>query len=103
MSILASSVASSIVVYLILGCFIVVEPLTRKNAAAKSLSRGEFDRGSTIVIGGAFGSSISVLLLTLALNALHSGLLPLPLGAWLGWSGVALMLVGFTVRLWATR
>ena len=84
MAILESSVASSITVYLTLGCFIGVEPLTRKNAAAKSLSRGEFDRGSTVVIGSAFGLSISMLLLTLALNALHIGLLPLPLGAGLG-------------------
>jgi protein-S-isoprenylcysteine O-methyltransferase Ste14 len=103
MSFFTSSVASSIAAYLILGCFLVIEPLTRKNATARSLRRGEFDRGSTLALGIAFGLSISMLLLTLWLNAFGIGLLPRPLGAWVGWSGVTLMLLGLILRLQAAR
>ncbi len=103
MPFLMSSVASSVAAFLILGYFVGIEPRTRKTAAARSLSRGEFDRGSTAAIGIAFGISIAVLLLTLALNAFRLGLLALPLGAWFGWSGVAVMLLGLALRLQAAR
>ena len=101
MSWLASSIVSTLVAYCILLGFLIVEPRTRKSAAARSLSAGAPDRGSTAVIGAAFGLSMALLLLSLALNALGFGILPL--GAWFGWAGVVVMLVGFALRLWSTR
>lgn len=100
---LESSVVTSVAAFLILGAFLGIEPRTRKGAAARSLNRGEGDRGSTVAIGIAVAFSISLLLLTLALNAFRLSLLPQPLGAWLGWIGVALMLIGLALRLQAAR
>ncbi len=98
---LSSSVASSVVAFVLLALFLGVEPYTRKSATARSLSRGAFDHGSTLLIGSAFGVSIIVLLLTLALNARHVGLLPA--GVWLGWAGIVVMLLALALRLWATQ
>jgi protein-S-isoprenylcysteine O-methyltransferase Ste14 len=101
--VLMSSITTTVAALLILGYFLVVEPRTRKGAAARSLESGAFDRGSTLAIGAAFGFSIMLLLLTLALNAFQLGPLPLRFGAWLGWVGVGLMLAGLALRLLAAR
>ncbi len=101
MSFLASGIAPMLAAYVILGCFIIIEPFTRQSHSARSLSASASDHGSTAVIGIAFAVSIALLLLALLLDAVSFA--RLPIGVWLGWAGIMVMLVGFTIRLWATR
>ncbi len=101
MSWLMSGVASSVAAYLLLVIFLTVEPLTRKGRSARSLSCGAFDRGSTLIIGVAFGLAIIALVIAPPLNVYRLGRLPVPI--WVGWLGVGVMTLALGLRLWATQ
>ena len=82
--------------YLLVGVFIAVERSLRKTEGAKTFQRGSFDRGSTFLIGAAFGAG---LLLPLILDLLGVGLVAInPLWDTLA---VLLMVAGIGLRVWA--
>ena len=90
-----------IVAYLLIGCFLVLQRAMRQGEQAKSLHSGQFDRGSTKLIGKAFIIAILVLIAAPALNAFQIG--PLSKGAAVGWAGVGVMFGGIALRWWANR
>ena len=84
--------------YLLIGIFIAVERALRKNASSKTLQRGNFDRGSTLLIGTSFGIG---LLLPVVLDGWGMGLFSFNL---LGYMlAIVMMLGGLGLRVWAAR
>jgi protein-S-isoprenylcysteine O-methyltransferase len=88
------------VAYSLIGCFFVVERLLRRGENARSLQEGQADRGSTRAVGAAFGLALLALLLAPLLNRLRVGRL---LSETWAWSGIAAMLAGLVLRIWAIR
>jgi protein-S-isoprenylcysteine O-methyltransferase Ste14 len=95
-----SAVISTLVAYGLVGCFLVLERLTRQGQEAKSLEFGPFDRGSTRLLGVAFLAAVLTLLAAPALNAIPLGAMGWPA---VGWVGIGLMVGGIALRFWATR
>ena len=84
--------------YVLIIIFIIVERALRKNARSKTLQRGNFDRGSTLLIGASFGIG---LLLPLILDGLGVALFSINvLGYFLA---IAVMLTGLGLRVWAAK
>ena len=90
---------TNVVSYLLLGSFLVLQRVLRRGEQARSLRPSQEDRGSTRLLGLAFGFSILALLLAPLLN--HFEVARLDLGFPVGWVGVALMLGGLALRWWA--
>jgi protein-S-isoprenylcysteine O-methyltransferase Ste14 len=88
------------VAYALLSCFFLAERLLRQGPEAASLEAGQTDQGTTRAIGRAFGQSIMALAVAPLLNRWRLGRLAAPRMAW---SGVAAMVAGLTVRVWAAR
>ena len=91
---------STLVAYGLVGCFLVLERLARQGREAMSLESGPFDRGSTVLLGGAFGAAMVALLLAPVLNAYQIGAMD---HAAVGWAGIGLMVGGMALRFWAAR
>jgi protein-S-isoprenylcysteine O-methyltransferase Ste14 len=87
--------------YLLIAVFLVFEVRLRQGQRARSLEAGQFDRGSTLYIGLAFGSTFLVLILSPIPNRFNIGALPGAVA--IGGLGLALMLGGMAVRYWATK
>jgi protein-S-isoprenylcysteine O-methyltransferase len=87
--------------YALLALSFVLEGVLRKGAAAKSLDVTESDLGSTLWVGRAFLIAGVVLLLTPLLNSWGVG--SFGEGVGVGWAGVAVMLGGIGLRVWANR
>lgn len=85
----------TILAYALIGLFFVIERTLRQGQEAKRLDRGAFDRGSTMVIGVSF----MVTLLSLLAGLVLAQTLP----AGLRWLGIALMVSGLGLRIWALR
>jgi len=77
----------------------VIEGRLRLGEEARSRGAGADDRGTSRLLGAAFGLSILGVLISPLLNALDVGRLPEAAG----WSGLALMLGAIGVRVWAAR
>jgi len=88
------------VAYGLIGCFLVTERLLRQGESAKSLEEGQADRGSTRAIGTAFGLAMLAMLVAPFMNRLKIGRYH---GEKAAWSGIAVMLTGLVLRIWATR
>ena len=86
--------------YAILGCFFVAERRLRKGERAKTLRRGQADRGSTTAIGAAFGTALLTLLVAPLLRRPRGGQIR---STALPWAGVGLMVGGLGLRVWAIR
>jgi protein-S-isoprenylcysteine O-methyltransferase len=71
----------------------------RRGEQARSLSAPPADRGSTRLLGAAYGLGLLALAVAPVLNAL--GVADVGLGPAVGWVGVAVMLGGLAVRLWS--
>lgn len=90
----------SVLAYLLIVSYFVVERLLRKGEKALSLQAGEFDRGSSriLLMSGLF--NIFLVLAAPVLNAYQ-------IGNWrngyVGWFGILLMLSGLGLRYWAAR
>ncbi len=84
--------------YLVLTVFVVVERLLRKTSDARSLRRGTSDRGTTSLVGLAFGTGI---ILPLILDFLSIGVFPITLVE--GSVALAAMILGLGLRVWAAR
>jgi len=85
--------------YLLVAVFIIVERMLRKTESAKTFQRGNFDRGSTLLIGTAFGVGLVLPLLTDGLD----------IGPFFsidpaeGFLALAIMILGIGLRVWAAR
>src|SRR5579875_2874594 len=95
------SIAVVVVAYALLIGFFLWERRSRKGDEAKSLARGAFDRGSTILIGLVFSLGFVLLLVSLPLNAL--GVAHMSLTPWIAWIGVVVMALGIALRIWANQ
>jgi protein-S-isoprenylcysteine O-methyltransferase len=84
--------------YLILAAFIVAERALRSDESARSLDADEADRGTTILIGAAYGITVNA---GLIVTLLRRGR---PAGAATGrWFGLLVMIGGLLLRTWAAR
>jgi len=90
---------TTVVSYLLIGSFLVLQRVLRRGEQARSLRPNQEDRGTTRIIGLAFGFSILALILAPLLN--HFEVAHLDLGFPVGWVGVTLMLGGLALRRWA--
>jgi protein-S-isoprenylcysteine O-methyltransferase len=88
-----------VVAYALLGGFLVLQRLMRRGEQARSLRPPPADRGSTRLLGTAFGLGLLALAAAPALNA--SGIAHIGPGAVVGWVGVAVMIGGLAQRLWS--
>jgi protein-S-isoprenylcysteine O-methyltransferase Ste14 len=88
-----------LIAFLLIISFIAIEGRLRKGEKSRSLEGGEFDRGSTTLIGASFGIAILVLLVASLLDYLRSG--EVPDNEFVGWIGIILILAGLALRVWA--
>jgi len=87
------------VAWSLLVSFLVLQRVMRRGEPARSLQAPPADRGSTRLLGAAFGLGLLALAAAPALNAY--GVATMDLGGAAGWVGVAVMLGGLAVRLWS--
>jgi protein-S-isoprenylcysteine O-methyltransferase len=90
---------TTLVAWSLLVSFLVLQRVMRRGEEARSLRPPPADRGSTQLLGGAFGLGLLALAAAPALNAY--GIATVGLGAAIGWVGVAVMVGGLAVRLWS--
>ena len=90
---------TNVVSYLLIGSFLVLQRVLRRGEQARSLRPNQEDKGTTRLIGLAFGLSILALILAPLLNRFEAA--RLDLGFPVGWVGVTLMLGGLALRWWA--
>ena len=90
---------TTVVSYLLIGSFLVLQRVLRRGERARSLRPNPEDKGTTRLLGLAFGLSILALLLAPLLNSFEAA--HLDLGFPVGWVGVALMFSGLALRWWA--
>jgi protein-S-isoprenylcysteine O-methyltransferase len=88
-----------LVAWSLLVTFLILQRVMRRGEEARSLRPALADRGSTRLLGAAFGLGLLALAAAPALNAY--GLADMELGPAVGWVGVAVMVSGLAVRLWS--
>jgi protein-S-isoprenylcysteine O-methyltransferase Ste14 len=88
-----------ILAYLLLILFFVIDARLRQGEAAKSLQGTESDRGSTMTLGRAYAIGGILLVAAPVLDYFHIARLP----DWVSWVGLALMVAGLGLRVWAIR
>jgi protein-S-isoprenylcysteine O-methyltransferase len=90
---------TTVVAWSLLVGFLVLQRVLRRGEQARSLRAGPADRGSTRLVGAAFGLGLLALAVAPLLNAW--GVAAMDLGPVVGWAGVAVLVVGLAVRLWS--
>jgi protein-S-isoprenylcysteine O-methyltransferase len=88
-----------VVAYALLGGFLVLQRVLRRGEQARSLRPTPTDRGSTRLLGAAFGLGLLALAAAPALNTY--GLAEMGPGPVVGWGGVGVMVGGLALRLWS--
>jgi protein-S-isoprenylcysteine O-methyltransferase Ste14 len=88
------------IAYGLLGIFLAIEPRLRQGKAAISRQEGPADRGRTRLIGATFGLALFALLIAPLLNRLKVDRFR---SKTLAWGGIAAMLAGLALRIWASR
>ena len=86
---------------LLLLVFLLTERAARQGDEARATTRGEHDAGNSIAIAIAYGLSIAAVGFAPFFNARGIGHIGLP--DWVAWLGVALMICGISLRIWANR
>src|SRR6516162_11803936 len=86
----------TVISYVLIGFFLVLQRVLRRGEQARSLRPNQEDKGTTRLIGLAFGLSILALILAPLLNRFEVA--HLDLGFPVGWVGVTLMLGGLALR-----
>ena len=93
---------TTICAYLLIAVFFLgIEGRLRQGQQAKSLRPGQFDQGSTRLIGAAVQISFITLLLAPVLNHFQMG--QIRYGAFVGGFGLAVMMSGIALRYWAAK
>jgi protein-S-isoprenylcysteine O-methyltransferase len=90
---------TTLVAWSLLVSFLVLQRVLRRGGQARSLQPPPADRGSTRLLGAAFGLGLLALAAAPVLNAY--GVADLDLGPAVGWVGVAVLVVGLGLRLWS--
>jgi protein-S-isoprenylcysteine O-methyltransferase Ste14 len=88
-----------LVAFALLVGFLVLQRVMRRGEQARSLRPPPADRGSTRLLGIAFGLGLLALAAAPALNAY--GVADMGLGPAVGWVGVAVMVGGLALRVWS--
>jgi len=88
---------SILVAYLILIAYFAIIESRRKGQAATTLKGGPSDQASTRFVSLAFAISIILVVVAIALNYFHLGVVV----DVIGWIGIVVMLCGITFRVWA--
>jgi len=91
--------ATVVAAYVLLGGFLILQRVMRRGEEARSLRPSPADRGSTSLLGAAFGLGILALAAAPALNA--RGFAEAGHGPAVGRVGVAVMIGGLALRLWS--
>jgi protein-S-isoprenylcysteine O-methyltransferase len=90
---------TTVVAWLLLVGFLVVQRVLRRGEEARSLQASAADRGTTKLLGAAFLLGVVALAAAPALNALGFGALSqVP---FIGWIGIGVMVGGLALRLWS--
>lgn len=92
-------VITTLLGYLVLIAFFLMEGRLRIGVEAKSFDAGHFDQHTPRLLGQAYCVSALALLAAWPLNLAGVGKLP----DWIGWFGILLALVGLFTRAWAAR
>ena len=90
-----------VIALILLLVFLVTERAVRQGAEARDMSRGQEDAGSGVAIVFAYVLSIAAVGFAPFFNARGIGQIELP--DWVAWLGVALMVAGIALRIWANR
>ncbi len=90
-------VTTTLLAYLLIGVFLYIDRHARQGPEARSLARGQYDRGSTPLVAIAFAVSVLALLAAPLLNQLQLG--RFPLATWTGWMGIVLMGLSLVLRV----
>ena len=93
--------AATVAAYLLVIIYFASDKRFRTDKNARQLTLDETDRKSTYYLLLAYGISILFLLLALLFNYFRLGLLEV--GWFFGWIGVVVMVLGISLRAWATR
>ena len=88
-----------VVAFALLSGFLILQRIMRRGEQARSLRALPADRGSTGLLGAAFGLGLLGLAAAPVLNAYRVA--DMDLGPGVGWIGVAIMVAGLAVRLWS--
>ncbi len=89
---------TTLLAYLLIACYFVIERLLRKGQQALSLHAGSSDRGSSRLMWSLGLFNILIVLLAPIFNTYHIGYWD---NAFLGWMGLLFMIGGLTLRYWA--
>ena len=90
---------TTLLAYIMIGFYFLIDGYARQGHQAKSLDRGQYDRGSTFLLSVAFFVSVMALLAAPFLNHLNVGYLTHWVGA--AWIGIVIMGISLLMRLWA--
>ncbi len=90
---------SILAAYVILIAYFAITESRRKGQAATTLRGGPFDQASTRLLSLAVAINIILLIVALGLNYFQLGLTV----DVIGWIGIAVMLCGITLRMWAVQ
>jgi protein-S-isoprenylcysteine O-methyltransferase len=90
---------TTLVAWSLLVSFLVLQRAMRRGEEARSLRPLPADRGSTRLLGAAFGLGLLALAVAPALNAY--GVADMGLGPAVGWAGVAVLVGGLALRVWS--
>jgi protein-S-isoprenylcysteine O-methyltransferase len=97
----ALSAPQEVAALFLLLVFLLTERAVRQGAEARAMSRNQEDAGSSVAIVFAYILSIAAVGLAPFFNARGVG--SIVLQDWVAWLGVALMVAGITLRIWANR
>jgi protein-S-isoprenylcysteine O-methyltransferase Ste14 len=90
-----------VIALILLLVFLLTERAVRQGAEARDMSRGQEDAGSSVAIVFAYVLSIAAVGLAPFFNA--RGIAQIAAPDWVAWLGVALMVAGIALRIWANR
>jgi protein-S-isoprenylcysteine O-methyltransferase len=93
--------SQEVIALILLLVFLLTERAARQGDEARDISRGQHDAGSSVAMVVAYGLSVSAVGLAPFFNARGIGSIALP--DWVAWLGVALMVSGMALRIWANR
>jgi protein-S-isoprenylcysteine O-methyltransferase Ste14 len=95
---MAEPVGSRLAAFGVIALFLIAERLLRRGRAARSIQATPDDRGTTRLIGGAYGFALTAGLVSPLLARTVPGRIRAP---WVVRSGLSLMVVGLGLRIWA--